>query len=74
MLFYCNPAATANMWVVFGRRGLFLCGLGQFCDATLKKRLISGRRGEGVGGPASALLRLRSVRVIVGVGGELLKV
>ena len=57
------------MWVVFGRRGLFLCGLGQFCDATLNKRLISGRRGEGVGGPASALLRLRSVRVMVGKGG-----
>ena len=48
---------------------LFLCGLGQFCDATLKKRLISGRRGEGVGGPASALLGLRSVRVMVGKGG-----
>ena len=67
MLFYCNPAATANMWVVFGRRGLFLCGLGQFCDATLKKRLISGRRGEGVGGASECVV---GVEVCEGDGWE----
>ena len=48
MRFYSNPAAMANVRVVFGRRGLFLCGLGQFWDATPRKRLISGRRGEDV--------------------------
>ena len=67
MLFYFNPAATANMWVVFGRRGLFLCGLGQFCDATLKKRLISGRRGEGVGGASECVVE---VEVCEGDGWE----